>query len=66
MIVAGVEAVTVPALTANVPVVDPTATETEAGSVALLEEDVSFTTIAPLLVPGAAFSVTVPVAEAPL
>ena len=58
--VASVVAVTLVVLTVNVAVVAPMATETLAGTVALFEDDASFTLIAPLLVPGVALRVTVP------
>ena len=48
-------------LARNVPLVLPTGTETVKGTVTDFELEDSFTRIAPLEVPGAAFSVTVPV-----
>ena len=61
--VAVVTAVTVVVLTTNAPVRLFAGTDTVAGTVALFDEDASLTLIAPLLVPGIALRVTVPVED---
>ncbi len=65
VIVAEVDVVTAFVLTLNVAVDDPTATDTDAGTVADEVEDFSVTLIAPPELPGVAFRVTVPVEDAP-
>jgi hypothetical protein len=63
VIVALVVAVTLVVLTVNCPIEAPTATVTLAGTVALLEEDANLTVIGPLLDPGTALRVAVPVED---
>lgn len=65
VIVAEVAVATAAVATVNLPVVAPVATETVAGSVADLEDEVSETETAPLPEPGIALRVTTPATLAP-